>query len=208
MNGKEILAFKESDEAIGILIKDDTVKLVMHKAENGLMCEMASLACKNGGDILEIGFGLGLSASEVQKNKNVTSHTIIEVHPDIFDRAIKKWKPYKKTNIIQSDWWDLLPLKDKKFDGIIHDTHNDDKIHLFLDKVTPNCKIGTIVVFFEYPREDERIGIWEYIDLNNEWDSLPYKEYRSFFNNRFELKYSIWDGNKWSDENINLDNSK
>ncbi|MBC8386820.1 MAG: hypothetical protein H8E13_02070 [Actinobacteria bacterium] len=39
------------------------------------------------GDVLEIGFGLGLSATQFQKYK-INSHTIIECHPT----AIKKTK--------------------------------------------------------------------------------------------------------------------
>lgn len=197
MNGKETIAFKENYEGIGILIDSNTIEYVMHVGESGLMYEMASLACKNGGDILEIGFGLGLSASAVQKNKKVTSHTIVEVHPEIFDKAIKNWKPVKKTGIILADWWNVLPINDKLFDGIIHDTHKDDKIHLFLDKIIPNCKVGTIVVFFEYPTEDERVGIWKYKSDKNEWNNLPYREYKGFYNNTFHLKYSVWDGEKW-----------
>jgi spermidine synthase len=208
MTGKELLAF-DKNNAIAIVKSNNKGQLVMHKAENGLMCKMASIACSNGGDILEIGFGLGLSANRVQSKSNVTSHTIIEVHPEIFDRAIKYWKPkIPNTSIIMGDWWNILPFNNRLFDGIIHDTHNDNNIHLFLNKVEPNCKKGTIVSFFEYPAYDSRIGIIEYEDILNEWQDLPYREYRGFYDKKFPLKYSVWDGIKWTSENINLANSK
>ena len=208
MKGNEILAFK-SNEAIAIVTGNNTGKLVMHSAENGLMCEMANIACINGGDILEIGFGLGLSATHVQTKTNINSHTIIEVHPLIYERAIKNWKPkIENTKIILSDWWNVLPFENKLFDGIIHDTHNDSRIHLFLDKVQPNSKKGTIVSFFEYPQYDSRLGIYEYTDSKNEWENLPYKEYRGFYNNKFPIKYSIWNGSEWYTKNINLVDSK
>ena len=57
-------------------------KLVMHIAETELMKKFAEVVTKNGGDILEIGFGMGLSASEIQ-TYNIKSHTIIERHPQI-----------------------------------------------------------------------------------------------------------------------------
>ena len=53
----------------------------MHIGEKTLMEKLSEMVTTNGGDILEIGFGMHLSADEIQNNPNVTSHTIIEVHP-------------------------------------------------------------------------------------------------------------------------------
>jgi spermidine synthase len=164
----------------------------MHIGEKKLMEFMASLACINGGDILEVGFGLNLSANEVQNKKTVTSHTIIEVHPEIYERAIFWKKNKKNTEILFGGWYEILPLKNKVFDGIIHDTHNDRNIPKFLDIVKPNCKEGTIVVFFENQSNDPRLREIKF-DMNpDDVQVLPYKD--SFRNNNYTLKYSVFNG--------------
>ena len=50
---------------------------VMGSWEDPLMKRHAEVACENGGDILEIGFGMGISANYIQQ-QNPDSHTIIE----------------------------------------------------------------------------------------------------------------------------------
>ena len=53
---------------------------VMMNWEDSIMKASADYVCENGGDILEIGFGMGISAGYIQAN-NINSHTIIENHP-------------------------------------------------------------------------------------------------------------------------------
>ena len=56
---------------------------VMGDWEIPLMRKHAEVCCyTSGGDILEIGFGMGLFANEVQRI-GVKSHTIVEIHPQI-----------------------------------------------------------------------------------------------------------------------------
>ena len=38
------------------------------------------------GEVLEIGFGLGYSATEIQSHPNVTKHTIIECSPEVWPK--------------------------------------------------------------------------------------------------------------------------
>lgn len=59
---------------------------VMEKWETDYMKMLASIVTKNGGNILEIGFGLGIATHFIQQNKKVTSHTILECHPDVIKR--------------------------------------------------------------------------------------------------------------------------
>ena len=133
------------------LSTDNDFSAVMHIGERSLMYKLAEIVTQNGGDILEIGFGMHLSADAIQSNPNVTSHTIIENHPEIYNTALEWVKDKPNTNIIFGNWIDILPLVNKKFDGILHDTHLDPNILKFLDYVKDNCKIDTIVGFFEYP---------------------------------------------------------
>ena len=62
---------------------------IMQRWETNYMKKLASIVCKNGGKILELGFGMGISAHFIQKYKysqstpKVTKHTIIEAHPEV-----------------------------------------------------------------------------------------------------------------------------
>ena len=42
--------------------------------------------CSGGGDVLNIGFGLGLVDSAIQSH-NPRSHTIVEAHPDVLRKV-------------------------------------------------------------------------------------------------------------------------
>jgi len=42
--------------------------------------------CTGGGDVLNVGFGLGLVDTAIQSN-NPRSHTIIEAHPDVLRKV-------------------------------------------------------------------------------------------------------------------------
>ena len=166
---------------------------VMHRGEKSLMYKLADIVTKNGGDILEIGFGMHLSADGIQSNPNVTSHTIIEVHPEIYKQALI-WAANKpNTKILLGDWIYVLPTIQLKFDGVLHDTHLDRNIPKFLDYVKPNCKEGTIVGFFDVPMKDGIFNAVRHKLTDIEYDSLPYKNSR-FKHMDYELKYTIFNG--------------
>src|SRR5436309_844702 len=51
---------------------------VMQRWEHPIMAAMVEAAARDGGDVLEIGFGMGISA-ELLQQRGVRSHTIIEL---------------------------------------------------------------------------------------------------------------------------------
>ena len=176
---------------------------IMHRGETTLMQKLAEIATKNGGDILEVGFGMHLSADAVQSNPNVTSHTIIEVHPEIYECALIWAKDKPNTEIIFGDWIDILPTLDKKFDGVLHDTHLDTNLPKFLDYIKPNCKNNTIVAFFEYSGNHNYITGVRIPLTGDDYKTLPYNNNIFFKENSFELKYTIFNGNTFTkDKNI------
>ena len=67
-----------SSSLLDISIMDDQETLIME--------ESAKVICKNGGDILNVGFGLGIIDSYIQQHK-IKSHTIIEIHPGVIQHA-------------------------------------------------------------------------------------------------------------------------
>lgn len=97
---------------------------VMMGWEDELMSASAAYVCQNGGDILEIGFGMGISAGYIQSH-SINSHTICENHPDIIPLA-QNWAQNKpNVTIVTSSWYSV---KDSlgTFDGIFYDTFGDE----------------------------------------------------------------------------------
>ncbi len=75
------------------------------------------------GTVLEIGFGLGLSANRIQAY-DPAQHIIIEMDPDVLIRAREWAKDKPSVKIIQGRWQDVLPsVKQyiKSFDAIFFD---------------------------------------------------------------------------------------
>ena len=106
-----------SSSLLDISIMDDQETLIME--------ESAKVICKNGGDILNVGFGLGIIDSYIQQHK-IKSHTIIEIHPGVIQHA-KNLGFDKKARLCQGDWrvWvSKFKEEGKKFDGIYFDTYN------------------------------------------------------------------------------------
>jgi len=95
---------------------------VMMEWEREWMKISADIVCKNGGDVLNIGHGLGIVDSYIHEN-NPKSHWIIESHPDVHSH-MKKNGWYDRANIIESRWQDVVNSL-QSFDGIYFDTWGD-----------------------------------------------------------------------------------
>jgi len=68
---------------------------VMESWEDGYMCRLAEIATFQGGKVLELGFGMAISANYIQKNKNsvkhaVEEHWVVEANHQQQDRA-EEW---------------------------------------------------------------------------------------------------------------------
>lgn len=101
---------------------------VMQDWEIPLMKTMAAKVTKKGGRILEIGFGMGLSASQIVEN-GVESYTVIECNPQVIKHFHTWKKQYPECNIrlIEGRWQDVLDQLDT-YDGIFFDTYPLDEI--------------------------------------------------------------------------------
>lgn len=100
---------------------------VMQVWERPLMAALALAAASSGGDILEVGFGMGISAGFIQREK-VTSHTIIEANDEVGSRFAEWVHSYPESDIrmILGRWQDRLGELGE-FDGIIFDTYPADE---------------------------------------------------------------------------------
>ena len=113
---------------------------VMMSWEDNIMKASADYVCENGGDILEVGFGMGISADYIQAN-NINSHTIVENHPQIIER-LKTWAQDKSNVIIiEGDWFDI---KDSlsTYDGLFYDTFGDENVDNFKTVLPTLMKSG------------------------------------------------------------------
>jgi guanidinoacetate N-methyltransferase len=105
---------------------------VMEDWEAPYMAELAKVATRNGGNILEIGYGLGLSASFIQE-QNIYRHYVIEANHDVFLQLVEFSKTANSTVIpIFGFWQDVVPqFQSDSFDGILYDpypTHYDEYV--------------------------------------------------------------------------------
>ena len=101
-------------------------KNVMMLWEHPIMEEVANYICRDGGDILEMGFGMGISADYIQSH-NIDSHTIVECHPQILEKLYKWAKDKPNVTILAGRWWDVRRYF-KKYNGIFHDTYGRDEL--------------------------------------------------------------------------------
>ncbi|VHO04193.1 hypothetical protein [Candidatus Rhabdochlamydia sp. T3358] len=88
-----------------ILLKEDTFQVMMEWEKPYMQACVDEL--QPFGDVLEIGFGLGYSASHIQSYKP-KSHTIIEYHPLIAQKARDFAKKYPHVTIIEDTWQNAL----------------------------------------------------------------------------------------------------
>ncbi len=130
---------------------------VMEDWEMNYMSRLAAICTKNGGRVLEVGYGLGLSASEIQKH-NIDQHVIIECHPDVVKRSMDDLRDpisEQKANVLQGFWEDITPLlQDESFDGILFDTYplTEEEIHgnhfWFFEEAYRLLKKGGVLTYY------------------------------------------------------------
>ena len=119
---------------------------VMMDWEDSLMSASAAYVCHNGGDILEIGFGMGLSAGYIQSH-SINSHTICENHPQIIPLALEWAEDKPNVTIVTSSWYDVRNELGT-FDGIFYDAFGDDTIEYFSSSLLALCKDNAVATWF------------------------------------------------------------
>ncbi|KAG1050380.1 hypothetical protein G6F43_007345 [Rhizopus delemar] len=107
-------------------LMDENNDAVMMGWEGPLMVEHAKVMCPTEGlSVLNVGFGLGLIDSELQKYKP-KNHYIIEAHPDVYAHMLKLgWDKKPGVKILFGRWQDMIHKLDIAFDGIFFDTYGE-----------------------------------------------------------------------------------
>jgi len=97
---------------------------IMERWETPYMASLAKVATSNNGIVLEVGFGMAISATFVQ-NYPIDKHIIIEGNQTVFERL----KKFAKTAEIPVEpmfglWQDVASsIPDNSLDGILFDTY-------------------------------------------------------------------------------------
>ena len=108
-----------------LIFSDDKITIsgsninVMMDWEHPIMSASAAYVTQGGGDILEIGFGMGISAGYIQSH-SISSHTIIENHPQVIEK-LETWANGKSNITIVSQSWQQVTQSLGTFDGIFFD---------------------------------------------------------------------------------------
>ncbi|KAI8981684.1 S-adenosyl-L-methionine-dependent methyltransferase [Mycotypha africana] len=107
-------------------LMDENNDAVMMGWEGPLMVEHAKVMCpKEGLNVLNVGFGLGLIDTELQKY-HPKNHYIIEAHPDVYAHMLELgWDKKPGVKILFGRWQDMLSHIDIAFDGIFFDTYGE-----------------------------------------------------------------------------------
>ena len=109
------------------IVTDDGGEVMM-SWEAPIMEKSAEYVCQSKGDILEIGFGMGICSDYIQA-QDVNSHTIVEIHPQIIEK-LNIWANGKSNvTVVEGDWNRVSGFG--TYDGIFLDTFGADSV-LFL----------------------------------------------------------------------------
>jgi amino acid adenylation domain-containing protein len=96
---------------------------VMQDWELPLMDAMAAIAAESHGDVLEVGFGMGIAATAIQR-RGVRSHTVVECNDEVV-AEFERWKagyPGRDIRLVRGRWQDAV-AELGPFDAVLFDTY-------------------------------------------------------------------------------------
>lgn len=136
---------------------------VMEDWELNYMKRLAAIATSNKGNVLEVGFGMGLSAKAIQSH-SIKSHFVIECHPEVMAKCIKMFPKElgeNKLHLLSGFWEEVTPqLKSESFDGILFDTYplKEEEVHSnhfwFFKEAYRLLKPGGVLTYYSDEAKD------------------------------------------------------
>lgn len=160
---------------------------VMQDWERPLMRAMAEIATESRGDVLEVGFGMGISATFIQEF-GVKSYTVIECNDGVIDE-FHKWRrqyPESDVRLVYGKWQDVVEQLGT-YDAIFFDTYPLDEAE-FADHVINSVTFAEH--FFATAAKCLRPGgVFTY--YTNEIDSFSRRHQRRLFEHFSSFNLSI-----------------
>lgn len=97
---------------------------VMEDWETPYMAELAKIATSKGGTILELGYGMGISANFIQQ-ASIKKHIIIEANHEVAENAREFAKSASlQVEVLEGFWEEVIDqVPDESIDGILFDTY-------------------------------------------------------------------------------------
>ena len=179
-------------------------ELIMMDFEYPFMAAGARTVAQNGGDVLNVGFGMGIIDSEIQKYKP-KSHNIIEIHPAIQKNILKNnWDLKPNVNLYFGDWRDFIEEL-PKMDGIYFDTLDTAEFIDFIGIAWKLLKPGGVFSYFNNPSwtgdDDSLLITPEYHKIaenfyNIEIETIPIKEVDIDLQKQYSNYGGYWNPNK------------
>jgi protein arginine N-methyltransferase 2 len=159
-----------------IYFEEHPERFIMMDWEDPLMKKHAEVVCQDGGHIIEIGFGLGISANYIQQH-DIQSHTIIEIHDDVYELLLDWAKDKENVIPIKGDWFDISnQLELHKYDGIFYDGYGGVNEMKIKDFAINHLKSNGIFTHFNLSGADifklgdrlniEKVNVMPSIDCN------------------------------------------
>lgn len=160
---------------------------VMQDWERPYMEAMANVVTETHGDVLEIGFGMGISASYIQA-LGVRSYTVIECNDDVMQR-FEQWRARyvgRDIRLVPGKWQDVIDSLGS-FDGIFFDTYPLSEEE-FEQYVIRDATFGQHF-FAAAARHLRAGGILTY--YSNEIDSVSRRHQRALFEHFSSVCFSV-----------------
>lgn len=135
------MRYDQDENGKEILLKEDTFQVMMEWEKPYMQACIDEL--QPFGDVLEIGFGLGYSAAHIQSYKP-KSHTIIEYHPLIAQKARDFAKKYPHVTIIEDTWQNAIKNLGV-FDCVFFDDYPLES-QQYLEKIEKESQESSLIV--------------------------------------------------------------
>jgi tRNA A58 N-methylase Trm61 len=175
-------------------------ELIMMDFERPIMQAAAKTIGIKGGDIMNIGFGMGIIDSELQKYEPKT-HTIIEIHPNIQKKMLKEnWDLKTNVNLFFGDWRSFVN-EIPKMDAIYFDTLEDQDFKDFISIAWKFLKPDGIFSYFNNPATIDNTTLLKeiYSEIIHEYYDVEIESilvYNADENEQLKYgNYTYWAGN-------------
>jgi guanidinoacetate N-methyltransferase len=135
--GKAVIDYKRGDwQQAPAVFSEHRLEIlgqaVMEDWETPLMERLAAIASMNGGTVLEVGFGMGISARFIQSHP-IERHIIIEANKDVARRAREfGLSAEHPVDVLEGLWENVIEnVTDESVDGILFDSYplSDDELY-------------------------------------------------------------------------------